>query len=152
MLDRFVLDELSGRNPGVVHQSVEPAQLGGRVIHCLCPLRRIADVQMHIAGGLAEFVGKPLAVVVEEIGDHHLAAPSHDVAAERGTEPARTAGDEDDLAGQLSGIHVTTSPFRVQYLARADAKAPFPHQNWVLLRLLAISWRTCRCRKAWPRS
>src|SRR6478672_4907539 len=81
---------------------------------------------MHMAGGFAEFVGEPLAVVIEEVGDHHLAAPPDDVAAERGAKPSRAARDHDDLACQLSGIRIHLTNFPVSRPV-VDSPATVPH-------------------------
>ena len=74
MPDRFVLEVLTGRHSGVVHQAVERAELGERELHRVRPLLGIGDVEMGVARLRAEFISQLFALVVEQISEHHVAA------------------------------------------------------------------------------
>jgi hypothetical protein len=56
---------------------------------------------MGVACLRAEFVGQLLALVVEQISDHHVAATPDYVACERCAETPRATGDHDNLSRKL---------------------------------------------------
>ncbi len=89
-----MLDELSGRDSRVVDQAVELAEFGHRELYRGLPLRRIGHVEVDVARGLAQLGGQRGAVVIEHVGDHHLAAPRDDVPGERRAQAACAAGDD----------------------------------------------------------
>ena len=69
--------------------------------HRVRPLLGVGDVEMGVARLRAELIGQLLALVVEQVSEHHVAAARDDVARERRAEPARAAGDDGNLSGQL---------------------------------------------------
>src|SRR5699024_2725240 len=81
------------------------AELGERVLHGSTPVVGFGDVEVRVAGPLAELAGERAALVVEHVGDQHLAAAVDDLPGERSAQAARPAGDEDDLVGEYCFLH-----------------------------------------------
>ena len=59
---------------GVVDQHVELAEFADRGRDRGVPLVGLGDVEVHVARGVTDFVGQRLALVVEDVADHHLGA------------------------------------------------------------------------------
>jgi len=87
----------------LAHAVVEVCD-GLRSVGVLRAVRRIAEPLLHLYSRPigVELIGQLFTVVVEQIGEHHVAAAGDDVARKRRAEPARAAGDHDDLSGQLA--------------------------------------------------
>src|SRR5699024_12748686 len=63
------------------------------------------DVQVRVAGRISEFAGEGAALIVEHVGDQHLAAAVDDLPGERSPQATRPTGDEDDLVGEYCFLH-----------------------------------------------
>ena len=70
-------DLAEGDDAGVVHQNVELAELVDRGGNRGVPLLGRRDVEVHIARGVTDLVGQRLALLVEDVADHHLGALGH---------------------------------------------------------------------------
>src|SRR5262249_32616975 len=62
------------------------------------PLVGLGHVEVHIARGVADFVGERLAFVVEDVADHHLGALLDEHPRVFGAHPAGTPTDECNFA------------------------------------------------------
>src|SRR5262249_16805790 len=78
----------------VVHQHVELSELTGRGRDRGVPLVGLCHVEVHIACGGTDLVGQRLALVVQDVADHHLGAFLHEHASVRSAHPAGTTTDE----------------------------------------------------------
>ena len=69
-----VLDGADVEDPGVVHQHVDPAELGDGGRHRRVPVLGAGDVEVDVAGVVTEFLGDQFAFGVEDVAAHHLRA------------------------------------------------------------------------------
>ena len=88
---------------GVVDQHVELAELAGGDRDRGFPLVGLGDVEVHVARGVTDLVGQRLALVIEDVADHHLGAFRDEQARIFGAHPACAATDERDLSLYPSG-------------------------------------------------
>ena len=74
---------------------------GDHLGHGVTPRVLVGDVQVSVHGafaGLAELLGKRLALLVEDVGDDDLRPLSRQFPAGRGLDPTRPAGHERNTA------------------------------------------------------
>ena len=93
-----ILDGADVEDSGVVHQHVDAAELANRNGHRGLPLLGFGDVEVQVANGVAEPVRNRLALVVEDVAEHHLGPLGHQRAHVRGAHSPRAATDKRNLS------------------------------------------------------
>ncbi len=94
-LGHIELADLAERDdPGVVHQHIEQAELRGGGFDRGVPLVFLGDIEVYIADRISEFGCQRLALVVEDVPDHHLGAFGDQRAGVLRAHTARAAADE----------------------------------------------------------
>src|SRR5262249_36005424 len=98
-----VFDTAGAIDAGVIDEDIQATKFTFAGGNCRAPVVCTRDVEMKRHGGLArglgvDFIGGPLADIVEHIANHPLRALIREETRLGGTLSARTAGDESDLA------------------------------------------------------
>ena len=90
---------------GVVEHDVEAAEAVDRVVDQLLHLLGVAHVGALEGGGLAELTGELAAVLLVDVGDHHLGPLRDQQLRSRVTDAAGAARHDRDLALERSRVH-----------------------------------------------
>ena len=98
--DCVVLEGADVDDARVVHQHVDAAVLAEGGSHRRVPVFGFRDVKVQIADVVANLCRHRLALVVEDVAEHHLGALGHQRPHVRGAHPPRTPADECDLSRQ----------------------------------------------------
>jgi hypothetical protein len=93
-----VLQGSDVEDAGVVHQHVDAAELANGGRHRGFPMLGFRDVQVHVANGVAELGRDRVALVVEDVAEHHPGPLDYQRPHVGGAHPPRAAADERDLA------------------------------------------------------
>ena len=112
-------DLAEGDDAGVVHQNIELAELVDRGGNRGVPLLGRRDVEVHIARGVTDLVGQRLALLVEDVADHHLGALGHQSPRVLGAHAPSAATDQCNFS-------VHASHDGSGYLARVLQVEPVP--------------------------
>ena len=97
-----VLDEAHVDDAGVVDQNVDTAELVDRDGDHTLPVVGSGDVEMFVAGSVANLLGDHFALGIEDVAENYLGSLVHECPNVRGAHPAGAATYHGNLARQPS--------------------------------------------------
>ena len=110
--------------PALLTSDVELAELVDGDVHRGVPLLGVGDVEVDVAGRVAELVGQRLALVVEDVADDHFGALGDEHPGVRGAHPPRPAADQCDFSVHASHDAVRLPHARLRTRTCSNSAGP----------------------------